>query len=70
MSDHGFRTDTENGKDGHNSGSRHQHRPSGVIATNMDAVRYENMTDFVRGWHGDVTTTVERSNLRALGYVE
>jgi len=70
VSDHGFRNDTENGADGHSPGARQQHRPSGVIATNMDAVRYENMTDFVEGWHSDVSMGVERANLRALGYVE
>lgn len=70
VSDHGFRTDTENGKNGNSSGSRHQHRASGVIATNMDTVRYENMTDFVSEWHTDVSMGVERGNLKALGYLD
>lgn len=70
VSDHGFRTETADGTDGKGAGGRHQHRPTGVLATNMDAVRYENMTDFVTGVHDDVAGGVERSNLRALGYVE
>jgi len=70
VSDHGFRSDTENGADGKGAAGRHQHRPSGVIATNMDGVRYERLTDFVDGWLDDVSAGVERSNLKALGYVE
>lgn len=70
VSDHGFTNDTENGGHRKGAGSRHQHRPEGVLATNMDAVRYENMTDFVQGWHDDVLDAVQTDNLRALGYME
>lgn len=70
VSDHGFKTETRNGPEGKGASGRHQHRPTGVIATNMDGVRYENMTDFVTGWHDDVTDTIERDNLRALGYLD
>lgn len=70
VSDHGFKNDTENGTNGKGAGSRHQHRPEGVLATNMDSVRYDTMTDFVEGWHDDVLSTIQEQNLRALGYRE
>lgn len=70
VSDHGFKTDTENGTDGKGSKSRYQHRPSATLASNMDGVDYDTMTEFVESWHGDVLDAIRQSNLQEMGYVD